>query len=494
MSREEVNSLSSADLLRRLHAGDEAAAEAVFERYADRLTRLAQSRLTVRLASRIDPEDIVQSAYRSFFVAARAGRFRVRSGGDLWRLLVEVTLHKLYRQAAHHGAQRRSVAREVRIDDSASSAGVPTGGEPTPDEALAAAEELEAIFAQLSDRVRQALELRLQGYEHEEIAERLACSERTVRRSLAEARRVMAARAGGGFVPSAARRRAVPTPSPAIPAAPIEIASPIPWSDLVLQQQIGAGATGKVYRALRRSTGAEVAVKFLRKSLLREPAVIERFLREAKTVAQIAQPGIVGMHGAGRTPSGGYFLVMDLIGGGDLDRLRRCQPVSPPDAAAWVAQAARIVHSAHEQGVVHCDLKPGNLLLDEQGQIHVTDFGLAARAAAGESNLLAGTPAFMAPEQVDPAWGPISPRTDIFGLGAVLFFLLFGQPPHTGATIAEVLSRVAADSPVAIPDQRDDRLNLDLVAIIRRCLAKSPAGRFPTAAELAAGLRTCGVA
>ena len=115
----------------------------------------------------------------------------VHSRGDLWRLLVEVTLHKLYRQAAHHRAQRRSVAREVRIDDSAISAGVPTGAEPTPDEALAAAEELEAVLAQLSEHARQALELRLQGYEHAEIAERLACSERTVRRCLAEARRVV---------------------------------------------------------------------------------------------------------------------------------------------------------------------------------------------------------------------------------------------------------------------------------------------------------------
>lgn len=103
--------LPSADLLRLLVAGDEDAATTIFERYAERLTRLARSRLAARLATRVDAEDIVMSAYRSFFVAARQGRFELERGGDLWRLLVEVTLHKLYRSAAHHHAQRRSIDR-----------------------------------------------------------------------------------------------------------------------------------------------------------------------------------------------------------------------------------------------------------------------------------------------------------------------------------------------------------------------------------------------
>jgi hypothetical protein len=102
----------SAELLRRVQAQSEPAAAAVFARYVQRLTRLARRRLAARLAARVDPEDIVQSAYRSFFVAARQGRYEVRRGGDLWRLLVEVTLHKLYRQAERHGAKRRSVQRE----------------------------------------------------------------------------------------------------------------------------------------------------------------------------------------------------------------------------------------------------------------------------------------------------------------------------------------------------------------------------------------------
>src|SRR5688572_24658080 len=192
MTPADENALHSVDLLRLLQAGDEAAPEAVFERYAERLTRLARSRLAVKLASRVDPEDIVMSAYRSFFLGAREGRFHLDRGGDLWRLLVEVTLHKLFRQAEHHQAQRRSVAREQPIDDPANASQIAGNREPTPDEAAAAADELEALLSQLSERGRRALELRLQGYEHEEIAERLGCSERTVRRALSEARRIMA--------------------------------------------------------------------------------------------------------------------------------------------------------------------------------------------------------------------------------------------------------------------------------------------------------------
>jgi DNA-directed RNA polymerase specialized sigma24 family protein len=138
------SALGSVDLLRLLQAGDGAAAEALFERYAERLTRLARSRLAINLASRVDPEDIVQSAYRSFFVAAREGRFHAERGGDLWRLLVEVTLHKLYRQAAHHApsGDRWPAKCQLMTQPLLSAA------EPSPDE-RPRAEELETIPAQL---------------------------------------------------------------------------------------------------------------------------------------------------------------------------------------------------------------------------------------------------------------------------------------------------------------------------------------------------------
>jgi RNA polymerase sigma factor (sigma-70 family) len=478
--------LASIDLLRLLQAGDEAAAEAVFERYAERLTRLARSRLATRLASRVDPEDIVLSAYRSFFAGAREGRFHAERGGDLWRLLVEVTLHKLYRQAAYHGAQRRSVSREQPLGDAIS----PASAEPTPDEALAAAEELEAVLSRLPERGRAALELRLQGYEHDEIAVQLACSERTVRRALSEARRIMAARAGGGFVPSAARRTADVAKSSPLARRPA-IERPLTWNDFLLHEQIGAGASGRVYRARWRSRNEEVAVKFLRKSLLREPAAIERFLREAQTVSRLAHSGIVAVHGAGHTPGGGYFLAMELVRGSDLAKECGRRRPEAGQAARWVGEAARAVHAANEQGVIHCDLKPSNLLLDESGQIRVTDFGLAVRQSDADTDTwrLAGTPAFMAPEQVDPVWGPISPRTDVYGLRAVLYFLLFGQPPFAGTTVAEVLGQVVTARPVEMPTSAGDRLPQALVEVVRRSLAKRSEERFASAADLSKALQ-----
>lgn len=482
----------SAWLLRQVQQGDDAAAEAIFQRYAERLTRLAKSRLSVRLAARIDPDDIVMSAYRSFFVAAREGRFTHEQGGDLWRLLVEVTLHKLYRQVEHHQAQRRSIDREQHQSAPDAIAAQICSREPTPDSAAAVADELEAVLKQLPQRGREALELRLQGYTQEEIAVRLDCTERTVRRWLAHARRILAGRAGGGFVPSAARRRpreaaqqCRPTPDD------LPIAATLTWSDYLLQQQIGAGASGKVYRAIDQTSGEPVAVKFLRKSLLREPGTVERFAREAATVAALSHPGIVAVHGLGRSPGGGYFLLMDLVPGEDLDRiLRRRRAVDSGQAAAWVAEAARIVHFANERGIVHCDLKPSNLLVEDSRRIRVSDFGLAVRLAEDgrTTRAFAGTPAFMAPEQVDGCWGDISPRTDVWGLGGVLFFLLFGSPPYTGPNVAAVLAEVVAGAPVTFPAAKAAEVPSTMLDVLRRSLAKHPQERFASVEELADAL------
>src|SRR6185503_14489295 len=115
----------------------------------------------------------------------------------------------------------------------------------------------------------------------------------------------------------------------------------------------------------------------------------------------VAYPGIVPVHGAGQTPGGGLFLVMELIHGTDLEKARRASSVSLLEAISWTAEAARVIHFAHQHGVIHCDLKPSNLLIDHERKVRVTDFGLAVRHDELEAGLgsLAGTPAFMAPEQ-----------------------------------------------------------------------------------------------
>jgi RNA polymerase sigma factor (sigma-70 family) len=484
----------SADLLQRLTAGDEAAAVEIFDRYVERLTHLARSRLATKLASRVDPEDIVMSAYRSFFIAARDGRFRLGHSDDLWRLLVEVTLHKLYHAAHRHLADRRSVNREQRATGASSDFFQFASREPTPDEALAAADELTAILQQLGQRDRQVLELRLQGHEYEEIADRLNCSERTVRRAINEARRHLTARGGPEFVASRARHRPSSVyPPRREPAAPIDTAAvPLKWSDLLLQRQIGAGSSGKVYRALHRDSRKEVAIKFLRKSLVGDNRAMSRFLSEARTVATLRHPAIVTVHGAGQTPGGGLFLMMELVHGQNLEQVRHRQTVSVTDAIRWVRDAARAVAFAHQNGIIHCDLKPSNILLDKDGRVRVTDFGLAVRVFEPDRDqrLWAGTPAFMAPEQVDPCWGAVSPQTDVWGLGGILFFLLFGQPPHTGDDVPSTLASVVSKTPVKFPIP-DQPIPSDILQVLGRCLAKTSHERIPHADELANELGSC---
>ena len=177
----------SADLMARWREGDQNAAEEMFRRYAERLRALARSRLSARLARHVDPDDVVQSAYRSFFTAARDGRYALRRSGDLWRLLAAITLHKLRRQVERHTARKRAGARERHFGGDNGFCGLPAEAlarEPTPQEAAALADTLEQVFRGLEPLQRRMIELRLQGCGLDEIADDVRRSERTVRRLL----------------------------------------------------------------------------------------------------------------------------------------------------------------------------------------------------------------------------------------------------------------------------------------------------------------------
>ncbi|MSQ97502.1 MAG: sigma-70 family RNA polymerase sigma factor [Gemmataceae bacterium] len=185
----------SAKLLARVRDGDERAAEQLFRRYAERLIAVAAARLSEKLARRVDPEDVVQSAYRSFFVRARRGGYVLRRSGDLWRLLVGITLHKLHHQAERHTAGKRAMNKEqgmVASDESADGLmELIQAREPTPLEAATLADEVENVLRQLEPHQRPILELRLQGHNQAEIAKELQCSERTVRRILDKVNRLL---------------------------------------------------------------------------------------------------------------------------------------------------------------------------------------------------------------------------------------------------------------------------------------------------------------
>jgi serine/threonine protein kinase len=253
---------------------------------------------------------------------------------------------------------------------------------------------------------------------------------------------------------------------------------------------IGAGRMGKVYEARQWSTDSTVAVKFLRKSLLRHPRVVHRFLDEARTAAGLRHPHIVGTHGLGRTAGGSYFLVMDLVANLDLARVVAEGPVALADAVRWAIQTCSALEHAHGRGVVHCDLKPANLVLDERGWIKVTDFGLA-RSLTGPTPWAAeveGTAPFMAPEQASRSAGPIDGRTDVYGLGAVLFTLLTGRPPFEGRRVSDILADVLGPAPVVSPTTLRPDLPDALSDLCRKCLSKSPEGRYQSIHEVRADL------
>ena len=173
------------------HLGDPKTAGELFCRFANRLIALARSRLPRKLDQQVDPEDVVHSAYRSFFAAARDGRYDRQQGGDLWQLLVTFTLHKLYRQVERLKAQKRTVDREQHFGSEDSLLGLKAQvftREPSPVEAVALAEELEGVMRRLPAPQRRILEMRLQGHAIDEIAARIGCTERTVRRALERVR------------------------------------------------------------------------------------------------------------------------------------------------------------------------------------------------------------------------------------------------------------------------------------------------------------------
>lgn len=275
-------------------------------------------------------------------------------------------------------------------------------------------------------------------------------------------------------------------PRPETAVEPLPDVPSVSHADLSLRRMIGAGRMGKIYLARQHSSGRDVAVKFLRKSFLDQPGVVGRFLGEARIVAQLDHPNIAAFYGLGRTPGGSYFLVFELIGGPSLDRLIRIALPSVEEAVRYTVETCMALEHAHSCGVVHCDLKPANLLRDRAGGLRVTDFGLG-RSLVGPTPWAAeveGTAPFMAPEQASPRWGAIDVRTDVYGVGAVLYALLTGRPPWPGRRLPDILADVLSARLVTPPI----RLRCDLPAAVNEacctCLSKAPSNRYQSVREV----------
>ena len=270
-------------------------------------------------------------------------------------------------------------------------------------------------------------------------------------------------------------------PSPPGAAGPL----PCRFAGYELLAEIGRGGMGVVYRARQAGTNRTVAVKLLAD----DPAASARLLAEARAAARLDHPGIVPIFEVGEH-AGRPFLAMAHVPGGSLAARLAGGPLAPREAARIVRDAARAVQHAHDHGVIHRDLKPGNVLLEPDGRPRVTDFGLAKRS--GERTLTAdgailGTPEYMPPEFAVGRATAAGPAADVYGLGAVLYALLTGRPPFAGGTPLETLRRVAEDAPVPPRDLRPD-IERGLQAVCLKCLEKDPAHRYRSAEEMAADL------
>jgi serine/threonine-protein kinase len=275
---------------------------------------------------------------------------------------------------------------------------------------------------------------------------------------------------------------------------------PLPTTDLPrihgydVQGVLGRGGMGVVYKAWHQRLHRPVAVKMLLAGAYAQPQELERFLREAETVAGLGHANIVQVHEAGDVDGRPYF-TMEFVEGGSLAQKLAGTPQPACQAAALVAGAAEAVHAAHQRGVVHRDLKPGNILLTADGSPKISDFGLARRleGAAGltQSGAPVGTPSYMAPEQAAGKSRDVGPAADTYALGAILYELLTGRPPFRAETAAETLRQVIDQIPVP-PSRLNAAVPRNLETICLKCLHKEPPRRYASAAALADDLRRYG--
>lgn len=453
-------------LLREWKAGDEQAAEVLFDRYAIRLVALVSSRLNRRYKASIDPNDVIQSAMGSFFDAARHSRIEVSRSVSLWRLLATFARRKMARSIERQSAVKRG-GDQVRVPfDSVQPQIIGNHDSDSEDDADAF---LITLKAELPDDLFVIVEGILAGQTHREIAESLAIDERTVRRRLSRVRERLVdvvdlvkdpSEHGGSLTRST-------TFKPTLPR--------VNYNEFVLGKLIGSGGFGKVYRASMQADGQTVAVKFLRKAFWQNEAARGSFLSEINLASQMNHPSVIRYLSYGESPHGGPYIISEWIDG---HLLQNVTDVTPNQIMHWLRQICDAIAAVHQAGLIHGDLTPSNILVDANDRITITDFGFSQASAGSSSQVLGGTPGFAAPEQIDPAFGSIGPKTDIYAIGGLLHWLLYRRPPNSGASLDESLgSTLSGFDPEIHPSEA---IHSELRNILAATLRKSPADRTAT--------------
>src|SRR5438094_5887100 len=302
---------------------------------------------------------------------------------------------------------------------------------------------------------------------------------------------VLPANAPGGLCTACFFARMMsPQPAEGSPGLPATLNAGMSFGEYQLIEQIARGGMGVVWRAHQLSLSRTVAIKVIAAAELATPDFVERFRREAEAAASLDHPNIVPIYEIGEC-NGLHFFSMKLIEGPTLaQRIAGAGPRLTDFRAAvqLLCPIARAVHYAHQRGILHRDLKPNNILLDTRGVPHLTDFGLA-KLIEQESTItrtvaLLGTPSYMSPEQDSGNLKGVTTAADVYGLGAVMYELLTGQPPFAGGTTLETIRQVLDKEPRR-PSLIQPRVDRDLETICLKCLEKEPSRRYGSAEALA---------
>lgn len=265
----------------------------------------------------------------------------------------------------------------------------------------------------------------------------------------------------------------------------------------LVRQRIGVGGMGYVYEAEHQLIGRRVAVKILNRRVADDPELLRRFMNEARAMGTLRHPNIVESYDVSVTPDGVPFVVLEFLEGHSLARELALQGALPLDRAVRiVVQVAAALAAAHHRGIVHRDIKPGNIFLLDDGMVKVLDFGISkfddsdiGESGGSRPGSIMGSPNYMAPEQVFDPDG-VDARADIYSLGAVLYEMLSGVMPFADVGYPRILKLVTEQEPKAV-ETLCSGLDPSIAAIVRRAMAKDPNARFQSAAEFASEMLSC---